>query len=379
MKISSFAAAVSALALLQSFAFSEEAPAVKMSRPNDSTISFEGGTYRALAAISNASVDFELRTSRGFIPAISGCRLITWGDNWKRLFDNNSPDTKCESSVKDGKPVLIIRGKSEFFESVSEYSFSPETIEVTCTLKCTKDLDKLRRVSLEIDPVWKGVAGAGLSTESNDGRKTSQKLPSVETANGKYEILFGGNVSKVVVDGLYGCNGAGFEIAGDQIAGLEQTGSQFRWQLGIPESTPDVKVEKGRIFTLKLAFSFKFSSQTVLGTGTANISIDAASSGKTVSPYIFGAQMAHVGHGVKNKGMRGEFDYNPKYDEQARQLLKDSGITFVRIYLHSLYDSYVDKDPICPEDGAACDYTRGDSYMEAMNELGIEVIPCVGL
>ncbi len=367
------------LALLLASSYGEDASPVKLKRLNDATVSVEGTNYKALVAGNNASVDFEIRSSRGFVPAISNCTLIGWGDGWKRLFDNNSAGTKCSTVEKDDKVITTISGKSEYFDIKAEYTFTAEKVDVACTMKCIKDLDKLRRLSLEIDPVWDAAIGAGLRVEQKDASQNAIVLPSSGTANGKYETISKGSYKRINVENLHGIKGAGFEVAGDTIASLEQTGALFRWQLGIPEETNDIKVENGRIFSLNLSLSFSPFVDNGVKSESASVSIDTQSQGNTISPYIFGAQMANIGHGVKGRNMRTEYDYNPKHDEQARQLLKDSGITFVRIYLHSLYDSYVDKDPICPSEDAVCDYTRGDSYMEAMNELGIEVVPCVGL
>jgi hypothetical protein len=100
---------------------------------------------------------------------------------------------------------------------------------------------------------------------------------------------------------------------------------------------------------------------------------------------LFGANIATIGHGAVKPGNRHPYQKNPRLDPESAKYMRESGVSFFRAHLFSLYDSYgkcggdTTRDPISPEENAPCDYTRADPFIEAISELGIGLMPCVSL
>ncbi|HBE04761.1 MAG: hypothetical protein A2096_12880 [Spirochaetes bacterium GWF1_41_5] len=163
------------------------------------------------------------------------------------------------------------------------------------------------------------------------------------------------------------------------------------------------KVVTGFIFFLVYSFALEqsvkdeiFTKETVEDAApiktnkTIKISLDADSPGYTISPYLFGCNLYYIGftnNEYFNKANPGH-DYvnNPAHDQLAVKYMKESGVTFFRIWLQNLFDIYSfggsdnkAGDPICPSEGAQCNFTRADEFIEALNGLGIEISLMVSL
>ncbi len=355
---------------------------VKLLKSSGKLCTVEGATYKAGLISEAMSLSAAQKAGDGFAQSFPSSCFLAFGGGWTRLFDQGGL-SKPSSSVSmnaDGDAVAKLKASSESLKLEAELTFHPDSIDCKYKLEALKEIPKIQRIDLELNPPWEAAAGAELIGEASDGSLKTVAVPKEETKDKQYSGILGGAFKSIEVKGLYGAPEAGFKVEGPLQAALEQTGKSFRWHFGAPlEFGKGLKA--GESVEFKLTLRFKAIAKESLAKDSAEIAVDAAKAGSKISPYVFGGQLGGMGFGVKTWWAKNPWQFNPKYDLEFRKFVEDSGVSFFRIYLHHLYPM-ADKekdDPIWPSEEAPCDYTRADSIMDALTEMGVEVMPCVGL
>ncbi len=327
-----------------------------------------------------------LKAGASSAPLLDKACFIAWGENWARLLEQGAlskPKASMEMTPEGGA-LAKISGSSKSLKLDGEMLFLPSSIKFKYVLEATEDVSKLQRSSVELGPSWLAVAGGEIEAEMADGSLKSAAIPAKPTKGGAYETILSGKAKSLTVKKLFGIPGAQFKIRGLCNLAIEQTGSQFRWHIGAPVE-PGKPFLKGEKATLEFTLELQALPASSLAARQVDIEAASPADASKVSPYVFGAQLSHIGFGVKTKDMRNAWQNNPKQDPEFRKLVQDSGVTFFRIYMQHLYDTLgqcggaTDKDPVCPYEGAPCDYSRAEGIVDALAEMGIEVMPCVGL
>ncbi|MFA6103564.1 MAG: hypothetical protein WCV67_09265 [Victivallaceae bacterium] len=365
-------------------AFADVPPIPRLERGSAACSTVNGTSYRCLLLSGNMAPSFEIKAGNKWIPAISNSKMIVWGDSWSRLFESNLTSVKPLMEEKPDGLYVSFTESNNVAECKTLYVFKPESADLSYTLKLKKDIVKVRRATAEINPEWTLAAGSTLSCTRQDGSIKSIKIPGASTANGKYEMLLSGTVASAGIGDIRNLAGAGIVISGPFDASFEHTGSLLRWHAGTV-CNPVRDFKAGETMTVKLTLAFipgTAMTQNILKT---DIAVDAGKPSCRISPYVFGIQMGAIGFGSRTKNLRHPYQNNFKFDGEARQYATDSGVSFFRAYLHTLYDvlggsgSNTQQDPVCPSEGAPCDYTRADSFVEGLRDAGIELVPCAAL
>ncbi len=346
----------------------------------------ERPTYQTTLLGQWGSMSIDLPLAAGTAPIIDKCFFIAWGDKWMRILEEAElSGLKTSLDEKpDGLVVSATKGRNKFFDYESTRSLRGDTILFEYRLTVIADVADCRRAALEINPPWDAAAGARLDVLMADGSQKTIELPKAPTKDDKYEALLAGDITSIRMTGAYGMEGAGFEITGNLAACLEQTGSRFRWHLGARGLPKALKTGDSLAFSLTLK-PIPPSGKAKAERRAVEVSVDVASDGPTINPLLFGANIHMIGHGVAKPGKRHPYQKNPRLDPESAKYMRESGVTFFRAYVQHLYDTLgqcggdITRDPICPADGAPCDYTRADPFIEAIKELNIELMPCVGL
>ncbi len=331
-----------------------------------------------------ANLALDLRVGKAALTVIEKSQFLVFGKDWKRLLDQNQIkiSRRAIEPQNDGSVVVRFEGKNDLFSLKSENVCHPNRITFSYTLEALQDIDECRRIGLEINPTWMGTKGAELEVVTAKDAPKTLALPTVPTKDNRYESIYSGPADSFVIRRVQGSPSAGFMIAGPLALTLEHSGERFRWHVALRREYA-APIRKGEILIHAFTLRPTVVEASSLPVVTTEVTIDAEHPGAVISPNLFGAQLGSIGFG---KGSRHPQQWNPRHDALGRRLMEESGVTFFRIYLHHLYDTMgafggrSDQDPICPSDGAPCDYTRADDLMDVLiNEMKIEVMPCVGL
>ena len=375
---------IAAIATMLQVYATDALPIPRLDRSSAASFVVEGTSYRCLMLPVNMLPSFELKSGNKWVPMIKGAKLIVWSDSWKRLFDGNSSAVKPVIEEKPDGLYVRFTENNGVAECSTLYVFKPESVEMSYTVKLKKDIGKVRRAAVEINPEWDIASGNMLSYTKADGSASSVKIPTEPTLNNKYEsLLSASSLTSVKLDKMNNLTGAGFEIRGTFDANFEQSGKALRWHSGLTNSTAK-EFKAGETINVKLTMALT-KSNAVTQELKSDIEVDAGKPSCRISPNVFGIQMVLVGYGKKTSNMRHPYQNNFKFDAEARQYAVESGASFFRTYLHVLYDvlggggSDTKIDPICPSENAPCNYTKADSFMEGLRDAGIEMMPCVGL
>ena len=364
--------------------FADTAPMPKLERQSAACSAVNGASYRCLLLSGNMAPSFEIKAGNKWITAVKNAKLIVWSDSWSRLFEGNLTSVKPVIEEKPDGLYVSFSDNSSTVECKTLYIFKPESAELSYTLKLKKDFAKVRRTTVEINPEWTLAAGAGLSCTRPDGGISSVKIPAIPAASSKYEMLLSGPVASARLGGIKDLAGAEIAISGPFEANFEQNGDRLRWHAGIINN-PAKDLKAGETMIIKVALAFIPGTAVTQNVLKTDITVDAGKPSCHISPYVFGVQMGAIGFGSRTKTMRHPYQNNFKFDAEARQYAIDGGVSFFRAYLHTLYDvlggsgSSTQQDPICPADGAPCNYDKADSFVEGLREAGIELVPCVAL
>ncbi len=343
----------------------------------------EGASYRAVLLSDQQLFSVDLKSGSSFVPLITKSSLVLRGC-WERLLDQEGQwrPPGSVSSNPDGTVVARISGKSPKAKFSSETVYRPDSIDYSCKVDILDEIPKCMRVSLEMEPSWQAFAGSSVSAELPDGSRKPGAIPSAPAKDGVYQTILSFKGKSLAAFGAYGRDDAGFKIEGDSLMfNLEFTGESLKWQAGAPLDVPK-SLHKGDSVSFSFRMSFRQPDRKSLSPQSMDVSVDlGAPLGPKISPYLFGSQIGTVGHGVKREGMRGEWQNNPKRDEEFRRYLKDSGVTFLRGMFNVLHPEVYqsEKDPISPYDGAPSDFSMDDELLDGLKELGVELEPVLAM
>ncbi len=382
--ISAFILIVSIAAMPPGYADAPSAPRLERSSAVCSTV--DGTSYRCQLRSWNMAPSFEIKVGGKCVPAIKNAKLIVWSDSWARLFEGNTTYTGIKPAIEEKPDGLYVSftENNNAIECKTLYVFKPESADLCYTLKLKRDIAKVRRASIEINPEWELVAGAALSCIRPDGSASSIRVPASPTVNSKYEMIFSGQIASVKIENMSNLPGTEFAISGPCDINLEQTDNNLRWHAGIVNN-PDRDLKAGESMTIKITLAFPKSNALTQTELKNDVTVDAGKPSCRISPYVFGIQMANIGFGNKTRDMRHPYQNNFKFDKEARQYAIESGVSFFRAYIFTLYDvlgkggSDTARDPICPDDKTPCDYTKADIFVEGLRDSGIELAPCMAL
>jgi len=346
---------------------------------------FDGGSYKAQILEKTMMASIDLKTPSSSAPLFEKAVFIAWGDGWARLLDQGAlQKSKRSLAGQDGSAIAKLSGSNEKLKLEAETALTPGEVKLSYKIEALADIPKIQRLSVELGPSWDAVAGAEIQAVMEDGTLKTASIPKEPTKDGAYETLLSGRAKSLSVKGLYGIKGAEFKAEGPFNLALEQTGKRFRWHLGAPIQA-GAPMAKGESASFNVLLSLPALPESGLSQSQASVEVDCSAGLSKISPYVFGAQLSHIGFGVKAGGMRNAWQNNPKYDLEFKKLVQESGVSFFRIYAQHLYDTLgqcggsTSQDPICPSEGAPCDYSRADAIVEALKEMGIETMPCVAL
>jgi len=347
----------------------DQMPPLRLERPSESLLVVEGTTYgcKLLTVSLNPGVDF--KAGNISVPGIRGFDPIVWNDKGGRIYstDHDSRITVPVVEEKsDGIHISLKKQANDFFECEASYLLK-------------KDVTHVGQVTVEISPEWDLFAGSSISYVRKDGSPGRLELPAAGTKDGKYVDTFSGNVQSMKISGFNSMPGAGFELRGPVSVFFQQVGTKLRWHIGLNGKDLDTPIKAGDSLTINFSLYFQKSATDDRSEVKVNAMVDASKTNLFISPYVFGAQLTDVGFGKQLSGLRHPYQNDFNYDKESRAFALDSGVTFFRIYLASLYGIRSEPDPICPREDATCDYSKVDSFMKGLHETGIELVPNVGL
>lgn len=349
---------------------------------------FGGSSCQAILLDRSRRPSLRLRTPWDDAPLIDGMTAIVWGADWARLADEGrlASMTVEEGAASGAHRVSIAgTGADPALRLEVERSLTATGAAVRVRAVATAPVADCRRAAVEIEPDWRAMQGARLEMTLSDGGVCSLALPERPTADGAYATLFRGPIRGLRVIGAYRLPQAGFSIAGDLDATIEQTGSRLRWHVGARGLPRALSAGDELAFSFALAVEGPPPGAWPSEPATAAVSVDARAEGPRIRPELFGAHLGHIGHGSMGWASRHPWQNDPARDPEAARYMRESGVTFFRAYLHHLFDvlggcgGSTERDPIAPGPDQPCDYSRADHLVEGLRGAGIELVPCVGL
>lgn len=363
------------------------ATAAGLVRSDPGFATFSTPAYTAILLGRHERPSLRLPVAGQELPLFAGASLIVWGPDWKRLAEDGRFDgTKIATDEVDGARRTQVTGTAQRGQLTVALTrtYRAQAVEFACRIAARAAIPDCRRAAIELGPEWSAAAGAQVQAVMADGSRRAFTIPREPTAQGAYATLLSGTIASLRVEGVHGLPGAGFTITGAVACTLEQTGSRLRWHLGAAGLPRTLQAGD------ELAFSFAVAPTPPAQAPerprqAARLAADAAAAGPAIPAALFGANLARIGHGLNGPEVRHPWQKNPARDPESARYMRESGVSFFRVYLQHLFDVLGQcggdrsQDPICPADGAPCDYTRADPFIEGIQAAGIELMPCVGL
>jgi len=360
---------------------------VALNRKNNIQWEINGNSYRCQLLPLTMTASFDLKAGEYYVPlTFRAPRLIVWKKTWVRIFDGNSVGGKnLEVKTLTNGVNISFQEQSQDIECRSRYLFQDNRVTLAATITFLREVKGFCRATYELNPAWDLVHGGQLDFLRADGTVGRLILPDQPTAEAAYHTVLNGKFTQLKTGNFSLLPDASFTISGNFDASLEQTGNLFRWHLGSIAANDDTTIPAGTTMNLQLHLDFTPAGAIPLKDTVTTVTVDTEHPGYTVHPELFGVHLGDIGHGIKTQSMRHPWQNNFLYDQESLKYATEGGVTFFRVYLHTLYDvlgwngADAASDPISPYDGAPCDYSRIDSFVAGLRLAKIDLMPCVGL
>ncbi|MCK6491003.1 MAG: hypothetical protein L6R48_22345, partial [Planctomycetes bacterium] len=243
---------------------------------------FGGQAFDAILLDRSRRPSLRLRTPRDDAPLIDGMTAIVWGADWIRLADEGqliSPGTEEGESPGGHRVSIVGLGADPAVRLEVQRSLSATGAAVRVKAVAVAAVAECRRMAVEIEPDWRAMQGARLEITLSDGGTCSLAIPDRPTAAGSYATLFRGSIRALRTTGVYGMPQAGFTLAGDLDATIEQTGTRLRWHVGARGLPRALAIGEELAFACELAVDGPAPGSWPSAPGTASVSVDARADG----------------------------------------------------------------------------------------------------